>query len=199
MQTGLWDRLARLFSFPRGKAEQSVVAATSPEQFQSMLSDEFRGLRRSLRKQAEAIERLEQRLDAIPRTKASLAQSESLMQLAQAFHHLDRAFRSGAEPLSPPIDEAFGLYWRCLDDCLERSGLGMIRETKVAFDARLHRAMAAHGSGDSAKVVHEVLEPGFLRNGVVHRPAQVILGPELAADHGPCRVQQNEQTETDRT
>ena len=199
MQNGFWHRLAQLFSFSPAKAEQrGVAAATSPEQFQSMLSDEFRGLRRSLRKQAEAIERLEQRLDAPPLTNAPPDQRELLMRLAQAFHHLERAFRSRTEPLSPAIDEAIDLYWQHLDDCLERSGLSMIRETGVGFDARLHRAMASHGSGELAKVVGEVLEPGFLRDGAVHCPARVILGPALAAGHGPCGGQQHEQTETER-
>ena len=148
------------------------------DELQSSLSEEFRGLRKMLRKQAEAIEALRRRLDEVGADAGRQAADggESLMRLAQAFFHLDRALRGGQTPCSDRQREAIDLSWLQLEQVLAEADIHVIREAGVSFDPRLHQATAVRESGAGADAVLEVMEPGFLVGGAVRRPARVIVG-----------------------
>ena len=141
------------------------------------MSEEFRGLRKLLRKQSallsEVLSRQNQALDTLPKNGLN----EELIRLASTFFHLEQSL-SGQISGSPQHREAVSLFWLDLDRILDREDIRMIRERDVSFDPRLHRAVLAREPGAEKSVVVEILEPGFIEGGKVRRSAKVILGPE---------------------
>lgn len=149
---------------------------------QATMLEEFRGLRKTLRKQAQAVEAVRDRLDRAPEPRRNEENGEELMRLAAAFFHLDQALLE-VTACSPRRQQAVALVWLQLDQLLDRNGVRMIREPGAAFDPRLHRAVLARTPEARDSVVTEMLEPGFMVDGAVRQPARVVLGP--AREHEP--------------
>lgn len=176
MSHHFWNRLCRWI---RGTAETTgaAPAEVSLTQLHTTLAEEFRGVRKMLRKQGQVLEDLHRRQghESPPvqeRTEAGV------IDLATAFFHLHQSLRERVAD-SPAHREAIALFWLQLDRSLHQINVRMIREEGAPFDARLHRAVLSRGTGTGAWVVAEVLEPGFVRGEAVSAPAKVILGDEI--------------------
>ncbi|MDD2463946.1 MAG: nucleotide exchange factor GrpE [Desulfobulbus sp.] len=142
------------------------------------LGEEFRGVRKMLRKQAQVLEELHGRQGhESPAVKGRTKGSS--IELATAFFHLHQSLRERVAE-SPAHREAIALFWLQLDRSLQEIDVRMIREEGAPFDARLHRAVLSRGEGSGEWVVVEVLEPGFIRGDMVSVPAKVILGHHAA-------------------
>ena len=164
------------------KTDGDEAPGLSLDELQATMLEEFRGLRKSLRKQSQAVEAVRDRLDRAPEPRRNEENSEDLMRLAAAFFHLDQALHN-LTACSPQRRQAMALVWLQLEQLLDRNGLRMIREPGAAFDPRLHRAVLARTPEARNSVVSEMLEPGFIVDGAVRQPARVILGP--AREHEP--------------
>ncbi len=55
-------------------------------------------------------------------------------------------------------------------------GLEIILEEGIAFDSRLHEAVANQSPGSEVLDVVELVQPGYLRGGKLIRPARVVVG-----------------------
>lgn len=173
-----WHRLANCNPFNKSRStQQEEVQGPTLETIQASLYEEFRGMRKILRKQSLVIEELRTKLDTLPQTSQSEGSNEELMQLASAFFHLGQSLGEQAI-ISPQRREAVSLFWLQLEQLLDREDIEIIREQGVPFDSRLHRAVLAHEPEARRSVVVEVLEPGFIEHGKVRKAAKVILGPE---------------------
>ncbi|MBV5318033.1 MAG: nucleotide exchange factor GrpE [Desulfobulbaceae bacterium] len=172
-----WNRITRCNLFAAGKVlKGDEDPGPTLAEVQALLSEEFRGLRKILRKQALVVEELRARSGEAAKPQRQDRAGEGLMQMASTFFHLDQSLRDQALS-SPQRREAVFLFWLQLEQLLDREDIQMIREQGVPFDPRLHRAVLAHESGARQLVVTEVLEAGFIEGGKVRKPAKVILGP----------------------
>ena len=173
-----WHRITSCNPFKkRNSAQLESVRGPSLEEVHTSMSEEFRGLRKILRKQSLVIEELRTKLDEPCEAPSTEDDGKSLRQMATAFFHLDHSLREQTR-ISPQRREAVSLFWLQLERLLDQEDMEMIREQGVPFDPRLHRAVLAHDPGACKSVVVEVLEPGFIARGKVRQPAKVILGPE---------------------
>ena len=178
-----WNRIAGCVPFADvKKADSEQTPGLSLDELQATMLEEFRGLRKSLRKQSQAVEAVRDRLDRAPEPRRNEENSEDLMRLAVAFFHLDQALLE-VTAHSPRRRQAVTLVWGQLDQLLDRNNVRMIREPGAAFDPRLHRAVLARTPEARDSVVTEMLEPGFMVDGAVRQPARVVLGP--AREHEP--------------
>ena len=178
-----WNRIAGCVPFADvKKADSEQTPGLSLDELQATMLEEFRGLRKTLRKQAQAVEAVRDRLDRAPEPRRNEENGEELMRLAAAFFHLDQALLE-VTACSPRRQQAVALVWLQLDQLLDRNGVRMIREPGAAFDPRLHRAVLARTPEARDSVVTEMLEPGFMVDGAVRQPARVVLGP--AREHEP--------------
>lgn len=179
MGYGVWKRFVRRLSgsVDNDGGEPQAAAPTLGD-VQTVLTEEFRGVRKMLRKQGAAVQELLNRGEAPP-APAATASGGDLLQLAVAFFHLDQSLHDLLAD-SPAHREAVALFWLQLEHGLNEIGVQMIREQGIPFDARLHRAVLSRGTGTGAWTVAEVLEPGFLQQGAVRTPAKVVLVPTKA-------------------
>ena len=178
-----WNRIAGCVPFADvKKADSEQTPGLSLDGLQATMLEEFRGLRKTLRKQSQAVDALRDRLDRAPEPRRNEENGEELMRLAAAFFHLDQALLE-VTACSPRRQQAVALVWLQLDQLLDRNNVCMIREPGAAFDPRLHRAVLARTPEARDSVVTEMLEPGFMVDGAVRQPARVILGS--ARKHEP--------------
>ena len=164
------------------------------EELQATMLEEFRGLRKTLRKQSQAVEAVRDRLDRAPEPRRNEENGEELMRLASAFFHLDHALLD-VTACSPRRRQAVALVWLQLEHLLDRNGIRMIREPGAAFDPRLHRVVLTRTPEARDSVVTEMLEPGFIEDGTVRQPARVILGP--AREHEQELLEESSVNKTD--
>ena len=177
MSLTIWHRLTRFFS---GTNDLRAVSAEDREpslaEIQASLADEFRILRKTLRKQTHLLEETRSRLhEPAPRTSSEEGAGAGLMRLASTFFHLEQSLQGQAID-SPQRREAVALFWLQIEQLLDREDIRIIRELGGPFAPRLHRAVLARDPDVPNSVVVEVLEPGFIEHGQVRKPAKVILG-----------------------
>ena len=176
------------------KTDGDEAPGLSLAELQATILEEFRGLRKTLRKQAQAVEALRDRLDRAPEPRRNEQNGEELMRLASAFFHLDHALLD-VTACSPRRRQAVALVWLQLEHLLDRNGIRMIREPGAAFDPRLHRVVLTRTPEARDSVVTEMLEPGFIEDGTVRQPARVILGP--AREHEQELLEESSVNKTD--
>ena len=192
---GWWNRITgRIPLTGVGKTDSEQAPGLSVDALQATMLEEFRGLRKSLRKQSQAVDALRDRLDAAPEVRLNEQNGEDLMRLASAFFHLDHALLD-VTACSPRRRQAVALVWLQLEHLLDRKGIRMIREPGAAFDPRLHRVVLTRTPEARDSVVTEMLEPGFIEDGTVRQPARVILGP--AQEHEQELLEESSVNKTD--
>jgi molecular chaperone GrpE (heat shock protein) len=172
----IWHRITRFFS---GTNDPCAVSTQGREpslaEVKASLTEEFRVLRKTLRKQTHLIEETRSRLYEPARTVSEEGIGAGLMRLASTFFHLEQSLH-GQTIESPQRREAVALFWLQIEQLLDREDIRIIRELGGPFDPRLHRAVLARDPDTPNSVVVEVLEPGFIEHGQVRKPAKVILG-----------------------
>jgi molecular chaperone GrpE (heat shock protein) len=68
------------------------------------------------------------------------------------------------------------MIWERLDTVLAAVGLQMLRQAGGKFDANLHAAIANQSEGAGDLIVIQIVQPGYLFNNVLDRPAKVVVG-----------------------
>lgn len=169
----------------------------TPEQ---EILEELRALKKLSRKQGLLLEKL--REEWIEQSTCELTlEFAPLLTFADAFFYLARTFQGSGE-LSPERRQSFDMVWRTLDALLEAAELRMIREPGVAFDARLHEAVANRSPQGLRLQVLDLIQPGYAHNGRVLKAARVVVGvpiPEMLElnDNEPTRVKESEADAAD--
>ena len=73
------------------------------------------------------------------------------------------------------------MVWEKLEVLLSGLGLELIRRTGEVFDPRFHQAVESAGGPDGEMVVTRIIQPGYIFQGRVIKPARVIIG-ELSTE-----------------
>lgn len=176
MSFSFWQSITRFFW---GKGDSQAVSAKDREptlaEIQTSLTEEFRVLRKTLRKQTHLLEETRSSLREPARVVSDEGTGVALMRLASSFFHLEQSLQ-GQNIDSPQRREAVVLFWLQIEQLLGKEDIRIIRELGGAFDPRLHRAIMAREPDAPNSMVVQVLEPGFIEHGQVRNPAKVILG-----------------------
>ncbi len=95
--------------------------------------------------------------------------------LADAYFYHSQALANDAG-LRAEQREAMAMVWERVDAALALVGLTMIRQTGDIFDAAIHEAVANQSVGAAQLQVVQIVQPGYLFNNLVCKPAKVIVG-----------------------
>jgi molecular chaperone GrpE (heat shock protein) len=133
-------------------------------------------IKRNFRKQGifldlfrkETLERLEER---------RVKEVQHFFELANAFFYYDCSLRERPD-LSSGQQEALSIIWEKLEALLSSVGIDIIRKVDVDFDPRLYEAMEKVREGNGKPVVKQILQPGYVYQGNVIKPAKAIIEME---------------------
>jgi len=140
---------------------------------QRLILEETQNLKKLLRKQGLLLEAVHQEQQVLAnRDQQDL---EPLLDLCDAFFHLRRAFQNPGL-MSRQHAQVLHLVHQRLHRFALAFGIEMILTEGIPFDARLHEVVSNRNPEASLLEVLEVIQPGYLRNGNVLRPARVIVG-----------------------
>lgn len=132
---------------------------------------ELQDLKKQIRRQNLFIDALKTHL-----TKIILEQRqpdlESYYALGDAFFYHVQALAAA----SPEQLETLDIIWERLDTVLAAAGLQMLRKAGGEFDANLHTAIANQSEGADDLIVLQIVQPGYLFNDVLEKPAKVVVG-----------------------
>jgi len=102
---------------------------------------------------------------------------EHFFELAEAFFYHNRLLRE-LPNISSSQQEALAIVWHKLEASLSSVGIEIIRRVDVDFDPRLYEAVEKVAEGDGRPVVKKIIQPGFVYEGRVVKPAKVIVERE---------------------
>jgi molecular chaperone GrpE len=110
--------------------------------------------------------------EALARGKADLAR-----QLLPALDNLERALATGQDPAAhEALVKGVAMVREELHNRLASAGVESFDPTGEKFDPQLHEALSTRPSdGTESGVVLETLERGYRLNGLVLRPARVVV------------------------
>lgn len=152
--------------FKRNKHDEAVQA-------QRLILEEIQGLRKLLRKQGVALEEVRREQEAAAARERSNVQP--LLDLCDSVFYLQRAFRSPGL-MSRQHAQVVATVLKRMDHFASSLGLEMIVDEGVSFDPRLHEVVLNRSPEAPRLEVLEVVQPGYVRGGVVLRPAKVVVG-----------------------
>lgn len=135
--------------------------------------EEFQGVRKLIRKQGIMIEEVHREQQALARKEPEI--TESMIELCDAIFYLHRAFRSPGL-MSRQHAQVLSMVLRKLDRFAASAGFDLIMEEGAPFDPRVHEAVANRSPGSESLYILEMVQPGYVRDGKVLRPAKVIIG-----------------------
>jgi molecular chaperone GrpE (heat shock protein) len=143
------------------------------EAAQRLVLEEFQGLKKLLRKQSVLIEAVRREQEALATEEPQ--SPEPLLELCDAVFYLHRAFQHPGL-MSRQHAQVLNMVLKKMDRFAASLGLEMILEEGVPFDPRVHEAVANRTPGSHSLEVLELVQPGYLQDGKVVRPAKVIVG-----------------------
>jgi len=140
------------------------------------IMEEIETIKRNFRKQSvfldlfrkETLERLEER---------RVKEVQHFFELTDAFFYYDCSLRERPD-LSSGQQEALSIIWEKLEALLSSVGIDIIRKVDVDFDSRLYEAMEKVREGNGKPVVKQILQPGYVYQGRVIKPAKAIIEME---------------------
>ena len=160
------DFLKRLFG-----AKTETVGVT-PEELKQELTD----LKKIIRKQTVVMEmHKEEILDHVDTKCLKDLSQEALQDIADSFFHLEAVIKD-AYALSDGQEQSFAISWAKVEQLLKLCGIEPVRAAGVPFDARRHEAVTTQSGAVAPLQVLRILQPGYLYQGKVVRPAKVVLG-----------------------
>ena len=140
--------------------------------------DEIRDLKRIFRKQGQSLDLFkEQILGKIEMNQ--FKRLEPFIQLAESFFHHDRFLRES--PVTPAQEEGLAILWEKLESVLSLVGIEVIRKKDIDFDPRIHEAVETTGEEDGRCFVRTILQPGYIYEGKVIKPAKALIERSRAA------------------
>ena len=102
---------------------------------------------------------------------------ERFFELAEAFFYHDRSLKK-IPGMSSSQQEALAIVWHKLEALLSSLGIEIIRRVDVDFDPRLYEAVEKVAEGNGKPVVKKIIQPGFIYEGRIIKPAKVIVERE---------------------
>lgn len=176
------DTLSDAVSASHIDPSANVKAETKerPPAYRSSEDEEWR--ERALRLQAE-MATFRQRQRRIAQTEARAEQMALLKDVLVIADNLERALdaareQTGEQSDSGPLAQGVELTYTALQRVLAKNGLERIQAKGAQFDPRWHEALhlvSAAAFGVEPGTVVEVFEAGYRRQGVLFRPAKVVV------------------------
>lgn len=151
------------------------------EASRQLIMDELQGLKKLLRKQSILLEEVRrEQLAAAAAAAASRDKVEPIVELCDAVFYLQRAFRPPGL-MSRQHAQGLNLVIQKMEGFAASFGLEMIQEEGRPFDPGIHEAVENRSPGAQSLEVLEVVQPGYLREDRVLRPAKVIVGAAVGS------------------
>jgi len=157
-----------IFNFFKKKA-----TFTALQEQASQTLEEVKDLRKYLRKQNIFLGAIKDDI-----MKAIVAERrtgvEPHCEVADALFYYEAALQAG-DQVSPEQQEALEIIWDKLDKLLSLAGLQIMRRSGGDFDPKLYEAIENRAAGAAELIVVQVLQPGYLLNNIVLKPAKVVV------------------------
>ncbi len=135
--------------------------------------EEIQGIRKLLRKQSVLMEEVRREQEAAAAAKSGRS-IDSLTELCDSVFYLQRAFRHPGF-MSREHAQVLGMVMKRLELFAASLGIEIILDEGIIFDPKMHEAVENRSPGSNALQVTEVVQPGYIQNGKVIRPARVIV------------------------
>ena len=163
----MWSKLVEFFC--KTRTEEGLPSLKD-------IVEEINLVKKSLRKQAafldlfrkEVAERLEEK---------RIEDINLFLETAEAFFYYDRSVREISD-LSSNQHQGLEIVWQKMETLLNCVGIEIVRQIGVPFDPRLHEALEKAPEGDGIPVVKRILQPGFVYEERVIKPAKVMIERE---------------------
>ena len=161
------DFLKRLF----GARTETVIGVT-PEELKQDLNE----LKKIIRKQTVTMEmHKEEILTHVDIKSLKDLSHDALQDIADSFFHLEAVIKD-TYAISDRQEQSFAISWSKIEHLLKLCGIESVRAAGVPFDARRHEAVSTQNGATPPLQVTRILQPGYLFQGKVVRPAKVALG-----------------------
>lgn len=147
----------------------------------ALILEEVQGIKKVLRKQSLLMEEMRNGQEAAASVGRD-RRTDSAVELCDAVFHLKRAFRHPGF-MSCQHAQALDMVMKKAAALAVSLGLEMILEEGIPFDPGIHEVLENRSAGSDCLDVLEVIQPGYLLNGKVIRPARVVVG---APAEGTC-------------
>jgi molecular chaperone GrpE (heat shock protein) len=144
------------------------------ENLEEKLVEEVNGLKKILRKQNIFLEAFK---DEVIKgiIQNEIADLNPYIELADTFFYYEQGI-GNHDSTSVPQQEARQIIWEKIDNLLTIGGLEMIRFPGERFNAQFFAVVENISRNIQDLVVVQVLQPGYLYQGNVIRPAKVVVG-----------------------
>lgn len=142
------------------------------EKDRALVLEEIQSIKKLLRKQSVLMEEVRSEQDAAAAGKNR--STNSAMELCDSVFYLHRAFRHPGF-MSSQHAQVLNMVMKKAEAFAASLGIEMILDEGVSFDPRLHEAVENRSPGSASLDVLELVQPGYLQNGRVLRPARVIV------------------------
>jgi len=143
------------------------------EKFEGLLLEEIQALKKLLRRQSVLIEEVRRDQEALRPGRHQV--NEPLLELCDAVFYLQHSFRNPGL-MSRQHAHVLNMVFKKLEQFAGYMDLQIILEEGVPFDPRIHEAVVNRSPGSHSLDVLEVIQPGYLQDGKVLRPAKVVVG-----------------------
>lgn len=140
---------------------------------QRLILEETQNLKKLFRKQGMLLEEVHREQQASAAGKKR--DLEPLIDLCDALFYLQRAFQNPGL-MSRQHAQVLNMVHQRMHRFAISFGLEMILAEGIPFDARIHEVVTNRTPDALLLDVLEVIQPGYLQNGKVLRPAKVIVG-----------------------
>ncbi len=143
------------------------------EKFEGLLLEEIQALKKLLRRQSVLIEEVRRDQEAFASREHQI--NKPLLELCDAVFHLQHSFRNPGL-MSRQHVHVLSMVFKKLEQFAGYMDLQIILEEGVPFDPRIHESVFNRNPGSHSLDVLEVIQPGYLQDGKVIRPAKVVVG-----------------------
>lgn len=164
-------------SLARMSDDEGVVRASNTAELESELEQtkaELAELQESYRRLAADLDNQRRRSREQAERAAGRERGEVLRELLGIVDDLDRAQQASAESSDDDLRAGLEAVRREAHRILERRGVKRMDSVGKAFDPERHEAVGLAEGG--AGMVHAEVRPGYLLEGDVLRPAEVLVG-----------------------
>ncbi|MCL4502420.1 MAG: nucleotide exchange factor GrpE [Deltaproteobacteria bacterium] len=143
------------------------------ETSQIQIMEEIKDLRKHMRKQNILLGSIKD--DIIKAIVADRQPGiEPYCEVADALFYYGAALRASG-PVSPEQLESLEIIWDKLEKLMSLVGLQVMRRAGGDFDAKIYEAIENRAAGAAELAVLQILQPGYILNGLILKPARVVV------------------------